>query len=127
MNVAVLSLGSNSSDKELQMKNAIKQTTQIFDNVVVSEIYEEPAHNGIDAPYLNTVMVVSTAMTIDEVNLLLKRWEIECGRTPELKQNGVVPIDLDIVMWNREVVRPVDYSRSYVSKGIAQLLADLVK
>jgi 2-amino-4-hydroxy-6-hydroxymethyldihydropteridine diphosphokinase len=57
----------------------------------------------------------------------LKSWEAECGRTPESKQKGVVPIDLDIVMWNSEVVRPVDYSRSYVSMGIAQLLAQLVK
>lgn len=127
MNFAVLSLGSNSTDKESQMKNAIKQMKQIFDNVVVSEIYEVPAYNGIDASYLNSVMVVLTTMPIDNVNSLLKRWEIECGRTSESKQKGVVPIDLDIVIWNSEVLRPIDYSRSYVSLGISQLLASLVR
>lgn len=127
MNVVVLSLGSNSSDKEQQMTNAVKQMKHLFKSVAISDFYEVPAINGKDAPYLNSVMVVSTAMAIDEMNLLLKRWEIECGRTLESKQKGVVPIDLDIVMWNREVIRPVDYSRSYVSKGIAQLLAELVK
>ena len=127
MNVALLSLGSNSSDKEQQMRNAVKQMEHLFSSVVVSDFYEVPAFNGKDAPYLNSVMVVSTTMAIDEVNLLFKSWESECGRTPESKQKGVVPIDLDIVMWNSEVVRPVDYSRSYVSMGIAQLLAQLVK
>ncbi|MBQ7042749.1 MAG: 2-amino-4-hydroxy-6-hydroxymethyldihydropteridine diphosphokinase [Muribaculaceae bacterium] len=127
MNVAVLSLGSNSPDKEQQMRNAVKQMKHLFNSVAISDFYEVPAFNGKDAPYLNAVMVVSTAMSINDVNLLLKRWEVKCGRTPESKQKGIVPIDLDIVMWNSEIIRPVDYSRSYVSIGIAQLLAELVK
>lgn len=127
MNVAVLSLGSNSPDKEQQMRNAVKQMKHLFNSVAISDFYEVPAFNGKDAPYLNAVMVVSTAMSINDVNSLLKRWEVKCGRTPESKQKGIVPIDLDIVMWNSEVIRPVDYSRSYVSIGIAQLLAELVK
>ncbi len=126
MNIAVLSLGSNSLDKESQMKNAIKQMKQLFENVVVSEIYEVPAHNGKDAPYLNSVMVVRTTMSKEKTNECLKQWEIKCGRTPESKLQGVISIDLDIVVWNGDIVRPVDYSRSYVSFGISQLLASLV-
>lgn len=127
MNIAVLSLGSNSIDKESQMSNAIKHMCQLFDKAVVSEIYEVPAHNGIDAPYLNSVMVVKTSMSKDITNVRLKQWEFECGRTLESKLQGSIPIDIDIVVWNGDIIRPVDYSRSYVSLGISKLLASLVR
>ena len=126
MNVAILSIGTNSSDKEIQMSNAIKHLEKMFEKAVVSDVYEVPAHNGIDAPYLNSVMIVSSSMSMEDVNAQLKQWERECGRTPESKKQGIVPIDLDIVIWNNEVIRPVDYSRSYVSMGLSQLLAKLV-
>lgn len=127
MNKFILSIGTNSPDREWQMSHAIKQLKQIFKKTTFSEIYEVPAHNGIDAPYLNAIMVGMTNQTLDEANGALKQWETICGRTPASKQQGVIPIDLDIVVWNNEVIRPVDYSREYVSKGISFLLYDLIK
>lgn len=126
MNKMILSLGSNSSDREWQMKQAIKQIKQLFTKVVLSEIYEVAAHNGIDAPYLNAVAVASTNMSLDEVNVACKQWETICGRTPASKIQGVIPIDIDVVAWNGEIVRETDYSREYVAKGIVQLLNSLL-
>lgn len=122
----ILSLGSNSLDREWQMKQAIKQIKQLFTKVVLSEIYEVGAHNGIDAPYLNAVAVASTSMTLDEVSVVCKQWETICGRTPASKLQGVIPIDIDVVVWNGEIVRETDYSRDYVAKGIVQLLNSLL-
>lgn len=127
MNHLVLSIGTNSPDREWQMSHAIKRMKQLFKKTVISEIYEVPAHNGVDAPYLNAVMIASTTMELDETTAVLKQWETVCGRTPASKQRGVIPIDLDIVIWNNEVIRPVDYSRAYVSRGIGQLLSTLLK
>ncbi|MBQ9076602.1 MAG: 2-amino-4-hydroxy-6-hydroxymethyldihydropteridine diphosphokinase [Muribaculaceae bacterium] len=127
MNNLILSIGANSPDREWQMAQAVKRMKQLFKKTVVSEIYEVPAHNGVDAPYLNAVMVASTTMNMEDVTVALKQWETLCGRTPASKQQGVIPIDLDIVVWNDEVVRPVDYSRNYVSTGIARLLSAMVK
>lgn len=126
MNKFILSIGTNSPDREWQMSHAIKQLKQIFKKTTFSEIYEVPSHNGIDAPYLNAIMVGTTNLSLDEANRALKQWETICGRTPASKQQGVIPIDLDIVVWNNEVIRPVDYSREYVSRGISSLLYDLI-
>lgn len=126
MNKFILSIGTNSPDREWQMSHAIKQLKQIFKKTTFSEIYEVPAHNGIDAPYLNAIMVGTTNLSLDEANRALKQWETICGRTPASKQQGVIPIDLDIVVWNNEVIRPVDYSREFVSRGISSLLYDLI-
>lgn len=127
MNRLILSLGTNSADREWQMSQAIKRMKQLFKKTVVSEVYEVPAYNGVDAPYLNAVIVAATTMELEETNALLKQWEVLCGRTPASKLQGVIPIDIDVVMWNDDVLRPVDYSRSYVSIGISRLLATLVK
>ncbi len=127
MNNLILSLGSNSQDRDWQMSHAISHLKQMFRKTVVSEIYEVPAHNGIDAPYLNAVMVATTTKELDEIVAALKQWETLCGRTPASKQQGIIPIDIDVVIWNNEVLRPVDYSRSYVSKGISFLLSTLPK
>ncbi len=126
MNKLLLSIGTNSSDREWQMSQAIKQMKQIFKKTITSEIYEVPAHNGIDSPYLNTVMLATTPMPLEEVVAALKQWETICGRTPASKQQGVIPIDIDVVVWNNEVIRPIDYSRSYVSIGVNQLLNSLL-
>ncbi len=126
MNRLILSLGSNSTDREWQMSQAIDRMKQLFNKTVVSETYEVPAYNGVDAPYLNAVMVATTAMSLEETTAALKQWETLCGRTPASKLQGVIPIDIDVVVWNDEVLRPVDYSRSYVSLGISRLLTTLL-
>lgn len=126
MNRLIISLGSNSADRERQMSQAIDRMKQLFNKTVVSEIYEVPAHNGVDAPYLNAVMVATTAMSLEEITAALKQWETLCGRTPASKLQGVIPIDVDVVVWNDEILRPVDYSRSYVSLGISRLLTSLL-
>ena len=126
MNKLIISLGSNSSDRERQMECAVQHLTQILSKTVMSDIYESPAHNGVDAPYLNAVMLASTTKSIEEINAAFKQWEIECGRTAVSKQQGVIPIDLDVVVWNGEVIRATDCSRDYVSKGVAQLLHRLL-
>lgn len=127
MNTLILSIGTNSPDREWQMTHAMKRMKQLFKKTVISDIYEVPAHNGIDAPYLNAVMIASTTMNMDEATVALKQWETVCGRTPASKQQGIIPIDLDIVVWNDEVVRPIDYSREYVSIGISRLLTSMIK
>lgn len=126
MNKLIISLGSNSSDRQWRMEQAVKHLEQILTKTVMSDVYESPAHNGVDAPYLNAVMLASTTKSFEEVNAAFKQWEIACGRTPASKMQGVIPIDLDVVVWNGEVIRVSDYSRDYVSKGVAQLLHRLL-
>lgn len=126
MNFVVLSIGSNSSDREWQMKQALNHLNKMFKKCVASETYEFAAHNGIDAPYLNQVVLAKTLMPLEDINVAMKQWETICGRTPSSKQQGVIPIDIDIVIFNGEMIKPVDYSRQYVYCCINNLLSRLV-
>ena len=58
---------------------------------------------------------------LDEAVKTLKELERNQGRTPELKIQGIVPIDIDVVIWNDEIVRMRDYEQDYFSQGYRQL------
>lgn len=122
MNTFAISLGSNSKDRSIQMNDAIQYLNSIFEGVLSSTIYETQALNGKDAPYLNAVAVANTHLSIVEATKLLKKWESQSGRTTESKLIGSIPIDLDIVVWNGEVVREKDFSCDFFTQGYLQLV-----
>ncbi len=121
MNKVIFSLGSNSDDREAQMRKTISHLMSIFENVKVSAIYETLALNGKDAPYFNAVMIVDTELDYEAVVRCSKEWELKSGRTKESKDKGVVPIDIDVVVWNNNVVKEKDFSCSFFEEGYKQL------
>ena len=127
MNKFVLSLGSNSGDRQHQMDLAFSHLKSVFNDVESSAIYETDALNGKDAPYLNSVIVGYTNMSYDETVDYMKQWEKNCGRTSESKLKGIIPIDIDVVVWNETIVRPKDFEMSYFTRGYQQLFTISIK
>ena len=116
-NAVVLSIGSNSADREAQMTNCIAWLRGIATLTKLSSVYISPASNGKDPDYLNAVAEIATALTHPELTKMLKDYERQCGRTPQSKALGSIPVDIDIVMWNGEVLRPKDFAQYYFAKG----------
>jgi 2-amino-4-hydroxy-6-hydroxymethyldihydropteridine diphosphokinase len=46
------------------------------------------------------------------------------GRDRSLPKSGPRVIDLDILIWNREVVDEDYYERDFLRKGVAEILPD---
>lgn len=122
-NSLVLSIGSNNPDRERQMKSAIEWLRKQFESVRISDVYEADAENGIDGPYLNAVMSANTTLPLDAAVNLTKQWETLCGRTPVSKIKGEIPIDIDIVIWNGEIIRQAEFGCPYFKKGYDKLLS----
>ncbi|MEY8244817.1 2-amino-4-hydroxy-6-hydroxymethyldihydropteridine diphosphokinase [Heminiphilus faecis] len=121
MNRVVVGIGSNTADRDKRMAAAVDYFSASFSDVVVSSIYETLEWSGRYAPYLNCVAEGLTDRPIEEITDELKQYEIDNGRTPEMKLTGAVTIDMDIVLWNDEVIRPVDMEREYFRRGYDQL------
>lgn len=117
MNFVVLSLGSNCVEREKKMSHCIRWLFDLLSDVKVSSIYETSALNGVDNNYLNAVLSGYTQYDHNVLNKKFKQYEIDCGRDKDNKIVGIVPIDVDIVMWNDKIIRNNDYMQAYFQIG----------
>ncbi|MCM1354945.1 MAG: 2-amino-4-hydroxy-6-hydroxymethyldihydropteridine diphosphokinase [Staphylococcus sp.] len=122
-NSCTIGLGSNTPDREYQITKAIEHLCGYFNKCSVSSVYETPAINGKDPSYMNAVVHGYTGHDRDNIVKYLKEWEKESGRTPMHTAEGLITIDLDLVIWNEHIVRPKDFERLYFNKGYRELLA----
>lgn len=86
-----------------------------------SHIYDTPECNGKGSVYANAVAAYSTTENIETVEAALKDYERECGRDDEARRRGYVPVDIDIVCLNGDVLRPRDFRQSFFAIGFARL------
>ncbi|MBQ1185329.1 MAG: 2-amino-4-hydroxy-6-hydroxymethyldihydropteridine diphosphokinase [Muribaculaceae bacterium] len=125
MHRVYIGLGSNTPDATKQMSDAIDWLMTQLDEVASSDVYSTPPLSGIGPDYLNAVATGLTAMSNDQLNLLLKDYERQAGRTPQSKISGQVPIDLDIVVWDGTVMREKDFSYDFFQRGYRQVIAEM--
>lgn len=120
-NRVVLSFGSNCEPRRESVKEAIAWISGLFARFECSQIYETPEYHGSGKLYMNAVGEGYTALGYDRLNGMLKDYESRHGRDDEARREGRVPIDIDIVKWNDEIIRSGDYSRTFFSIGYQQL------
>lgn len=114
MNKALLSIGTN-EDREYNMNLCHQLLEKLFFFIRYSKTsVTVPYGNSYKSDFLNQLAFTYTDMGKEEIISLLKSIEKEMGRTQTDKENGIVKIDIDLVVWNEEVVKPEDISRSYV-------------
>lgn len=68
--------------------------------------------------YHNAVFEFDTQLDADSLNAALKQYEEDNGRD---RSTPVITIDLDLVVYDGEVLRPADFSHSYFLTGYRQL------
>lgn len=122
MNRFVLSIGSNSSDRYEKMSMAIERLNSLLNIEAASSVYETLPWGGGDKLYINCVMAGTTSMDMECLIEMTKELEKQCGRDEEAKKQGIVPIDLDIVIWNDTVLRPKELGRDYFVTGYRQIV-----
>ncbi|HMM04714.1 MAG: 2-amino-4-hydroxy-6-hydroxymethyldihydropteridine diphosphokinase [Dysgonomonas sp.] len=123
MNKALLSIGTN-EDRESNLSLCHQFLDNIFTDISYSDTsVTMPYGTTYRNDFLNQLAVIYTDRDRDEVIRLLKSIEKDMGRNGADKKNGIVKIDIDLVIWNNNVLKPEDFTRSY----IADLLASMDK
>lgn len=115
----VLSVGSNCRYSEVG--KAMEWLGNILDSCRHSHEYLTPALQGYGDPYTNAVVAGVTSADYSEFETMLKRYERERGRDECARERGDVPIDIDIVIWDGEVVRPRDFRQDFFQTGYRAL------
>ena len=99
MHSVLISLASNSEQEE-NLSEARKALAQVLlSPVYTPAIWTEPYGKSRTAnpqKYLNQLVSAETCLDADELNSRLKAIEQAQGRNDEARQQGIVPIDLDL-------------------------------
>ena len=119
---AVISLGSNIAEAERKLRDAIGRLKEVGRDIVVSEFYHTPDISGSGVMYLNAVLKGRFMMDAASLHDECKTMELSLGhRKPSSGAKGEVAIDIDVVTFDGEVLRPVDYGRRYFTIGMEYL------
>lgn len=122
MNKVIVGIGSNTVDAKARVEECCKFLSEIATESRFSSVYETEAVGTLPQPnYHNCVGVLCTSQPFEELKQKFKDMEREAGRLSEHKREGKVIIDIDIVVWNNEIIRPTDLARSYMTIGMEEL------
>lgn len=120
----VISLGSNCGLRKENVEAATRFLGTVLTEMRASSIYETPEIHGLPHLYMNAVLEGNFSGEFDELHEMCKIYEKENGRDENARNRGDVPIDLDIVTWDEEIIRPRDFSMEFFKIGYRQLIGD---
>ena len=118
----VLSLGSNCGDRRKNVSEAMMWLEEhMLVESVCSEIYETRpvGHEGDN--YLNAVMAGYCSCAIDELDTVCKEYEKGKGRDARSRKLNLVPVDIDVVIADGEILRQRDFKCSFFQKGYKKI------
>lgn len=114
MHKTVLGIGSN-TDARFNMKRATDYLRYYFPNIKFTSTIETKAYGDMfTTPFVNALAYFKTDLSKDEIQLRLKEIEKNMGRISSHKTEGIVIIDIDLIQWNNEVLKPDDFKRGYM-------------
>lgn len=116
-------LGSNIPTKQQELQLALGWLCELMPTNRHTAPYTTPpeGNNAGDIDYLNAVFIGECNLTLETLTAMLKGYEYARGRRPEHKATISVIIDLDIVVYNHQIVRPEQKLTDYFSRGLLML------
>lgn len=117
----LLCLGSN-IDGIHHLQDAEQTLNRLFGSIQWGDIIEtEPWGMSRPASFFNRAAYLYTSLSSDELISRFKQIERGSGRTPESKAEGIVPLDIDLLAYDDDVLKPEDLQKEYVKKALSTL------
>jgi len=121
INECIIGIGSN-IDPECSIQAALMILQQETDVKGVSEwVKTTPIGIRNQNDFINGAIKIHTTLSQESFRRYLKNLDDELGRDRSLPRFGPRIIDLDIVVWNGDVVDDDYYTRDFVRNAIDQL------
>ena len=119
MSTILLSIGSNTFAKT-NIDKAKRMLSFLFPDIVFSDpILSEPDDDKFKYLFRNILASFETDLSKEEIIDKLKQTERAVGRTPKDKYRGKVVIDIDMIQFGDEVLRPQDLEKEYIQQLLA--------
>jgi len=125
INTAVIGLGSNIDPEEniAKARESIGRECKVIKSS--SFVETEPVGYEDQDKFINGALLIETDMDKEGLKSWLKNLESSLGRVRSDNRYGPRTIDLDILVWNGEVVDGEVHERNFLKAAIGELLPDL--
>ena len=122
MNRVVVALGSN-IDPDHYMPQAVDRLAEEWPLISKSCcIVTKPLGIMAQADFLNGVVLLDTALDQTDFKKRLKELEILIGRQKRVEKWGPREIDLDLLVWNGQVVDHDFFDRDFLRQAVEEVL-----
>lgn len=121
MNVIIIGIGSNiNAETNIERMLEILKTKVVV--VKVSQFFKTKPIGIIDQPdFTNGAVKVKSDLNQKNMIVLLKGIEDEMGRNRTNPKFGPRCIDLDIAVWNGEIIDEDYYSRDFLRESVDEI------
>ena len=121
LHTCLLCLGSN-LDGATRLSAARHALLSHFSDIRFSqEMVTKAIGTGFLSPFHNQVAHLTTRLSTEEVRAILKGIEQSQGRLPKDKANGIVKLDIDLLVYDDGILKPKDLQREFVLEGMKEL------
>lgn len=124
-NKVAIGVGSNINPHE-NIEKAFRELESKFGKVKKSTMIETKPVGYLDQPnFVNGAFLLTTTLSMQDLKEDLKEIEAKLGRIRTENKYGPRTIDLDIVVFNGEIVDQDFYTRDFVRNPVLELWPDL--
>ena len=126
MNTVVIGIGSNiNPENNIRLaKQKISSEVRLIRSSTL--VFTKPIGYEDQDDFLNGALLIETELEKESIEKILKNIEAELGRKKSLNKFGPRTIDLDILLWNDEIMDSDVYSRDFLKESILELLPDFI-
>ena len=122
MNETVIGIGSN-INPEKHIKLAGEILAKQFEVIATSSFVTTKPIGGPKQPdFINGAILLKTRLDKEVLNRELKVIEKQLGRPENSDKFGPRTIDLDIVVWNNEIIDKDFYDRDFLRNSVYEVL-----
>lgn len=124
-NRVIIGIGSNINPSE-NIQRAQAAIKSKFNLIGASSFIQTQPLGFTDQPaFLNGAVLIETEMSCGELKSWLRELENRLGRIRGGNKDGPRTIDLDILVWNGEVVDKEVFERGFLAKSVKELLPEM--
>lgn len=122
----ILALGSN-TQQHLHIDMAQAMLRELLGQIEFTQkLWTAPIDIYSDR-FINCLGMASTTLALDELNRRCKQIEALCGDNRADRRQGIVRMDIDILLYGSQRLHESDWDRSYIRDLMHELAPDITE
>ena len=124
----IIALGSNTcAQKNLELARHVLNNFFPNNYYTPEEITEAIGCKINQSSFINQMAQFTSQKSPEDIKKLFKQLEVQAGRTEEDKKQEIIKLDIDILMVDTTVLKPLDWERPYIQQGFKYLRKNIIE